>query len=409
MPPEVDSAAARAAPAAAKATQPLDAVDGSPRRRGRWARLRSALRVEPLSTLYERGTPNSIGFLRFLLASLVIISHSFRLGGFGAEPLSWNRDGNLGRVAVACFFILSGFLISRSYVTSRSPLRYLWQRVLRILPGYWVCLAVIAFGFAPLHYWLVHHELGLSGFLAPSGGPLEYVTANFWLAQRLGSVDGLPTGIPMPGFFDGALWSLVYEFRCYLAVGAIGLLGLLRRWRAVGGVLVGALFVVMLLKYTGRPGLFPWLAGLGVDYLMVELGLWFAAGVLFYLASDRIPLHPAPFAVAAVVVVLGTRAGYYHHVGPVAMGYVLFWLARALPLSWWDRRGDFSYGLYIYGFPVQQTLALVHAQRLGLVPFMLLSLCIASALAVASFKLVEQPAQGLKNLGRARQATTTPA
>src|SRR3954451_5058370 len=85
---------------------------------------------------------NAIAFFRMVLAILVIASHSFALGGFGPDPFGRITEGqhNLGAIAVSLFFLLSGFLITRSVLRSRSVGRFLWHRFLRVFPGYWVCL-----------------------------------------------------------------------------------------------------------------------------------------------------------------------------------------------------------------------------------------------------------------------------
>ena len=95
---------------------------------------------------------NAFGFLRLALAVLVILGHSFPLGGFGPDRLAAFTNGRyaIGSLSVAMFFVLSGFLICRSASTSRSVPRFLWHRFLRIFPGYWVCLIVCGCVFAPL-------------------------------------------------------------------------------------------------------------------------------------------------------------------------------------------------------------------------------------------------------------------
>src|SRR5580658_74946 len=92
---------------------------------------------------------NSIGFLRFLFATMVIWSHAYGNGGFGYDPLArLNPNGaTAGFLGVGGFFVLSGFLITRSYETVNSVGRFIWHRFLRIFPGFWVCLVVTAFGF----------------------------------------------------------------------------------------------------------------------------------------------------------------------------------------------------------------------------------------------------------------------
>lgn len=125
---------------------------------------------------------NSIGCMRFVLASLVILAHSYPLGGYGIKILRRVSEGqaDFGEMDVLGFFILSGYLIATSYVHAKSLPRYLWHRIIRIMPGYWVSLLVVAFVFAPIFY--ININGSLSGFdILSAGGPLDYVTNNFFL------------------------------------------------------------------------------------------------------------------------------------------------------------------------------------------------------------------------------------
>lgn len=90
---------------------------------------------------------NSLNFLRLALALTVIVSHCVAFGAFGAwgSWQSFNRTP-LGTLAVYGFFAISGYLIAGS-VLSHGPVRYLWQRFLRIFPAFWVCLIMTAFVF----------------------------------------------------------------------------------------------------------------------------------------------------------------------------------------------------------------------------------------------------------------------
>ena len=85
-----------------------------------------------------------------MFALLVIFSHSLTLGGYRSETL-WGH-GTLGDYAVDGFFAVSGFLITGS-ATRNHVVRYLWQRALRILPGFWVCLLITAIVAGPIA-WL---------------------------------------------------------------------------------------------------------------------------------------------------------------------------------------------------------------------------------------------------------------
>jgi hypothetical protein len=126
-----------------------------------------ARHAEKLANAFDP-TRNAFGLFRFALAALVIVSHCYPLGGFGRDPLEVVTAGrlSLGLFAVAMFFVLSGFLITRS-ASRTSAVRFLWHRFLRIFPGYWVCLVVCAFILAPMICQVRIHPC-LSNFRSPT-------------------------------------------------------------------------------------------------------------------------------------------------------------------------------------------------------------------------------------------------
>src|SRR3982751_5753061 len=97
-----------------------------------WLRI-AVLRMKSFGDSFN-SRDNGFAFLRFTLAVLVMVSHSSVLGGFGLPPFvcTLGRDYSLGSVAVAMFFVLSGFLITRSAQNTPSVGRFLWHRFLRV-------------------------------------------------------------------------------------------------------------------------------------------------------------------------------------------------------------------------------------------------------------------------------------
>jgi hypothetical protein len=189
---------------------------------------------------------NGIGFLRLFFAAIVLWSHAYGIGGFGWDPIGHVDDGLIaGMLAVGGFFVLSGFLITRSYETVGNALRFIWHRVLRIFPAFWVCLVVTAFCFAPLAY--VHERGTLAGFLAAPESPLTYIARNVLLVIAQPNIRGLLANVPAPFMLNGSLWTLAYEFGCYLAVAALGIVGIIRRTPA----LVAIASLVLFCSYLG--------------------------------------------------------------------------------------------------------------------------------------------------------------
>jgi peptidoglycan/LPS O-acetylase OafA/YrhL len=353
---------------------------------------------------------NAFGFLRLALAILVIFSHTFPLGGFGPEPLVTLTQGRhtIGLVAVAMFFVLSGFLITRSASRSVSVARFVWHRFLRIFPGYWVCLIVCAFVFAPL-IALVEHGTVVRVFSAPRGSPQEYVLHNAGLFHLndfslIGVVNIWPQGfagllsrVPTPHIINGSLWTLPFEVACYTGVAALALCGLVRRGRLVFLASFVGLWVLYAHSYLfpqsfGR--YFP-VPGLQV---FVPLALSFSAGCLCFVYREKIPYSGWIFAGCLILLPLSFPLGIFGLAAPVFMTYAFFWLAFTFSFPRFDAKGDYSYGTYIYAFPVQQALALAEVQEEGVAAYFGASLLITLMLAVLSYRLVEAPCLQWKNV-----------
>jgi len=353
---------------------------------------------------------NAIGFLRLTLAILVIFSHSFALGGFGIDALGALTEGRhtIGLMAVAMFFALSGFLICRSASGSVSVARFLWHRFLRIFPGYWACLVVCAFVFAPL-IALAEQGTLLGVFSAPRNSPQSYMLNNAGLFHLngfslLGIVDLHPKGIagllshnPVPFQINGSLWTLPFEVACYLGVAALAMFGIMRRGRFVVLVLFVALWSLYALSYVNPRSFNRYFAHNGINAL-IPLCLFFAAGCVCFAYREKIPCSALIFAACVVILAASLPLGAFGLVSPIFMTYAFLWLAFRLPFGRFDAKGDFSYGTYIYAFPIQQGLALLGVQDGGFLPYLAWSVLLTLGLAILSYRLIEAPCLRWKNL-----------
>ncbi|MGV9887413.1 acyltransferase family protein [Streptomyces sp. NPDC003395] len=366
------------------------------------------------------GRNNSLGLLRLGLALAVVVSHARVLGYGGKEYLHYFSGGqtDLGKLSVYGFFVLSGILVTRSG-TRLSTGRFLWHRALRILPGFWVCLAVTAFVLAPLLYWRLHHTLdGFNG----SRGPFHYLRVNWGVATQQPDIshvmaDGQARGRIHAGSFNGALWSLRYEVMCYVGVAVLAVTGILARARRA--VLAVTLVLGWLVVRHASQDSY-WAGQYASHYLhdidvppvgqlsptfLIYLGFAFGLGALIEVARHRIPVSD-PLGVASLLVLLGSlHYGYLFTVGIPAFAYLLVWLAVRLPAPCRriGARNDYSYGIYIYGFPVQQALALFGCARWGIGAYLALTLVFTVLLAAASWHFVERPAMRWKDLGKGRR------
>jgi peptidoglycan/LPS O-acetylase OafA/YrhL len=354
------------------------------------------------------GHRNSFGLLRLILATAVIFSHAFPLGGWGEDPLlhySKNQQ-NIGGVAVLGFFAISGYLIAKSGM-SADGLQFLWRRVLRIFPAFYVVLIVGAFVVAPVAWVMAGHTIG-SFFGFGSNGPFAYLLHNADLQMRQYGVYDVfatttPYGASAGPVLNGSLWTLTYEFGAYLIIFVLVVTGILKRAPFMILVLTAFYFVVQIAEVIA-PGMGGHIAPTLFDDYRVSLPLIFLFGSCLAVYSRRIPLDARLAGLAAVVAIVTLSQGGLTILGYPAIAYFTIWLAAVLParLHWIGARNDYSYGIYVYGFLVQQLTASFGWYRWGYVPWTLVVLVITVGCAWLSWHGVEKRALALKDRGPGR-------
>ena len=271
--------------------------------------------------------------------------------------------------------------------------RYLWDRMLRIYPAFWVCLLVTAAIFGPIG-WLTDHS-SLSGYVSHADGPVHYIFGNFRLVMHSYLISGTPAHVPDPGGWDASLWTLEWEFLCYLGIGLLAVVGLLLRRRVVLllGVLVWLCEFMMYLHIQVVPHLL---------WTMLRFTPIFMVGALLYLYHDRVPdsgflaLGLTVLAAAGVMTGQSNLTASDWLTGP-ALVYPVLWLGGHLPCRRIGATNDISYGVYIYGWPVGQLLVLAGVQAAGYFPYMLTTLVCTVPLAAASWWVVEKRALRARN------------
>jgi peptidoglycan/LPS O-acetylase OafA/YrhL len=321
---------------------------------------------------------NSLNAIRLLLASTVILSHSWSLGGYGGTPR--HGDETPGGWSVFAFFVLSGYLITGSRLNNDLG-KYLKRRFLRIYPGFLVCLLVTAAVFAPIGYYHQHHSL--RGFLTKPTTPLDFLVSNYTLKMNVYHIAGTPSG---PHAWTGSLWSLYYEFLCYVMVGLLACWAVFRRKPGLA-IAVFLLATVARLEHTHVATF----AHHNDVYQMVQLVPFFMAGSVFYLLRDRIPCNAwlAAASLAVFLVLPHYAQNRFVVLCALPMAYLLLYLGAVLPVPL-GRRNDISYGMYMYGYPVEQLMRFAHLSSHTV--YTVVSILCTIPLAAASWFLVERPA-----------------
>ncbi|MCQ1999242.1 acyltransferase family protein [Arthrobacter zhaoxinii] len=327
---------------------------------------------------------NSLNAIRLMFACLVVVSHAWVIGGIGEEPELGGRT--LGAWSVLGFFGISGYLITRSRLNGQPAARFFRARFLRIYPGFLVALLLVAFVFAPLSV-----VLGSSGSFT-FGESLSYVARNLLLYPPIVSQPTIGTTLAEGEIWNGALWSLFWEACCYLGIGILGIAAIRARRKI--------LLVIAFLGATGASlaahiGLVP----PSELTLAPPLVAAFTGGALLYVHAQRIRVLPV-LAASAVLLLVCILTGTAAVLAPLPFTVIVFVLGAVLPLRGIGTKRDLSYGIYIYGVPVQN-LVEVRFPELQLPAYLLLAFACIVPLAWASFTWIEAPAMRLKGRGKA--------
>jgi peptidoglycan/LPS O-acetylase OafA/YrhL len=328
---------------------------------------------------------NNFNFLRLLFASLVLVSHAPEIrDGDRSRELLTRAFGTLsfGELAVNGFFLLSGYLILTSWWSKPELYSYFEKRLRRIVPGYVIAFLLSVYLVAPFAvqnmgaYFSALNWHGLVGQLLQLQEP---------------RVPLVFAGRPHQAL-NASLWSISYEFRCYVLVALLGLLGA-RLQKVLWPVL---LFVCLgLLRF---PQLLSWLSFPGQHWVVEDLSLFvrvfafFCAGACFSLYQPIVPFNGKIALVFAILLGLLLPHGLATIALATLGAYILFWFAMArIPvLTYFQRAPDVSYGLYLYGWPIQKLLDWYFPT---ISPWVLLpvALLLSISAGYASWRLVEAP------------------
>ncbi len=336
---------------------------------------------------------NNFNLLRFAAASAVILGHSILLSGQRTSSLGWS----LGYAAVNCFFVISGFLVCRSFCLRGNLRDYLACRTLRLYPALLIAVAFCVFG---VGLWMT--PVDPATFLGH-----EQTRRFLWHNSLLfvGQVEihlpGLFSRNPYPGQVNAPLWTLQYELGCYLLLALLGaptlLLAAARRESILRAIVTLLALVCMALFLANVASSTP---ETGIVANGVRLGAMFFSGAALYLWRQHIRLsHSAALLLVIVIVILALSPWRSPFVVTtwLALPYLLLYLAYVPggALRCFNRLGDYSYGLYVFAFPLQQLLVW-YLSGINAPTLFLASMTCTLPLAMLSWHCVEKPALALK-------------
>ncbi|WGD38079.1 acyltransferase [Lysinibacter sp. HNR] len=338
---------------------------------------------------------NSLNLIRLVLASTVLFAHTYFILGIDVEKMPIWGGKHLGVWAVAGFFAVSGYLITASRQRTRFA-NFLLLRIGRIFPAFVMVLLVTAVLFGPIAHLVTRGTL--LGYLRTPPSPLSYLFQNMFLEVRQYDIGDSLATVPYPDVWNGSLWTLYYEFLCYLVVGVFLIW---RRARSSVWPLIAA-FIISVLIYIKIDFVLSFLDGNTSFRLLAMLLPYFLGGAIVRVLMPYIGLHwiSGVISLAGVVISIGYGPAWAAQLTAPLLAYGILWLSTVIPQPEWIARNDISYGVYVYAFPIQQLLVVFGLTFLDLWSFSLIALAITAVFATASWYLVERPA-----LRRTRTAT----
>ncbi len=329
---------------------------------------------------------NNFNGIRLMAALGVLACHSFALatGEPDNEPLHDWLGLSLGNLCVVVFFIISGYLTSHSLLSRANPVRFVVARAARIYPALIVVVVLTALGGGALL-----SSLAPKAYFADSR-TYQYLLMN--LAPVLDvqyTLPGVFEHVPFNQFVNGSLWTIKFEPWMYVL--------LLAGWLVTAGLGHQKAFRVLALGLLGMSTVCYWqhasLTGPSTVGLLPWLMNMFFVGVAARLFRSCVPMHLSIALAVAVlfVALMYCDLGVFKAAYPFCIAYLVLFGAYGLPALNFMQRHDYSYGLYLYAFPVQQCVA-TFSPGASPLKMTLLAAPITLALAVASWHLIEKPA-----------------
>ncbi len=346
---------------------------------------------------------NNFKLLRLVAATGVILSHSILLSGSLSNSSAWA----LGYISVNSFFFISGFLVFASLIHRNNLKHYVQARALRIFPGLIACVTLCT-----LMIGLGSPEVDLTEYFSSSQ------TFGFWLKNSLlivGEVQTtLPTTVfqnnPLPDEVNTPLWTLQYELLMYAILAFLFFIvtrlhkNTETHWR----YLIGCLTIVSMILFLVNVIMYQPLSGFTANLMRFSAMFFFGASC--YLFRRKIPLGlPIVCAVFLLLVLSFTSRVLFTSVFYLALGYLLL-CAAYLPtgrIRKFNRCGDYSYGLYIYAFPIQQYYIYLYPSIEPIILFFA-SMLTTLPLAALSWHFIERPALSIKPPKNPMAETTIP-
>jgi peptidoglycan/LPS O-acetylase OafA/YrhL len=323
------------------------------------------------------GVTTGFDYLRTGLSIAVLAWHSVAISNASPalDAALWSNPLHfLPAAIIPAFFALSGFLVAGSL--ARNNLRsFLVLRAIRIVP---------ALAFETTLSALV---IGVAFTTLPLN---EYLTSPHFYAYFLNMVGLIHYELPgafennvLPRNINAQLWTVPLELECYLVLTLLSITTVIRRPRLLVGMLAAASMAITVCLFLSAPVAEP----THVPGRMLIFCFLSAVGVFLY--RDKIPYSNVLGCISIALSALCLEYPDANYLAAFPVAYMIVWFGlmrpRAIPF------GDLSYGVFLFHFPIEQTImhlvpSITHWWQLTLI-----ALPVTGVVALLSWRLVEKP------------------
>lgn len=342
---------------------------------------------------YLNDKDNNFNLLRFIAASLVLYAHSYPLlfGEKVSDPFKNLIGMHLGEVAVDIFFITSSFLIANSFFYKKSIISFLWARFLRIYPALFVAILFsILLGLYFTDYSFYNYTFNIDTFKYFLKNIILFFGVEYYLP-------GVFSDNPYSPAVNGSLWTLPWEVKMYVYLLIIGLIVLFFNKKFNTNI------TRTIFSFIGISSILLYIFNHFEHILndnFIRLFCFFFSGVMYYILSKNIMINLKIFLFflsLLIISVINSELFFILYV--ITLPYIIFsivYLIKGQILKF-NLIGDYSYGIYIYAFPVQQSIVALFP-NISLIYMILSSFLITLFLAVISWHIIEKNALKLKKI-----------
>lgn len=327
---------------------------------------------------------NNFDLIRLFAALMVLFGHAYSVTPQPGkiDPLLSTTGFATAGVAVKIFFFLSGLLVTNSLLEKRSVVQFAAARFFRIWPALFFVLAGSAFVIGPLYT-----QLDIGTYLADPNSWLylkRQLMMQSWGTQGAGyyNLPGVFEQNPYARIVNASLWSLVVEVVAYIMLAACFMVGLTSRWAA------SLLIVVVVLDAVLPFRLLFWFLPKGNEDFS-NLPFCFAVGFAAAVFKNQVKISPSLPAGLALLYWIFHGAEHARVLFYLLVFAIVLWAATWPVLLKFRPRADLSYGAFLWGFPIQQSLA-VHFAALGVHLNQLMATVLTLLMAYISWTFIEK-------------------